>query len=92
MYQHHSQEVISQAENKVMIIFPILVSKFPLWYLCTLITEWPQVFTLPRLLSGGFIIWHLILMYRTIIVHTNEEAHSMCNSLDIVLYFGSFER
>jgi len=31
-------------------------------------------------------------MYTTIIAHTNEEAHNMCNSLDIVLYFASFER
>lgn len=33
----------------------------------------------------------MAFMYRTIIVHTNE-AHCMCNSLDIVLYFASFER
>jgi len=58
-HHHHSQEVISTFENKITIIFPVLISKFPLWDLCMLIIEWPQVVTPLRMLSHGFTIWHL---------------------------------
>jgi len=67
VHQHHSQDVISQAENKIIIIFPILISKFPLQDLCVLIIEGPQVFTPLRKLSDGFTIWHLYSCIRPLV-------------------------